>query len=63
MNPLERFYRIDQLLQERRIVPRSVFLDELEISPATFKRDLVYMRDRFNAPVSTRIRRDPRARV
>jgi predicted DNA-binding transcriptional regulator YafY len=51
MNPLERFYKIDQLLQERRVVPRSVFLDELEISPATFKRDLVYMRDRFNAPV------------
>jgi predicted DNA-binding transcriptional regulator YafY len=51
MNPLERFYKMDQLLQERRIVPRSVFLDELEVSLATFKRDLVYMRDRFNAPV------------
>jgi predicted DNA-binding transcriptional regulator YafY len=51
MNRTERFYKIDQLLQERGIVPRKQFLDELEISPATFKRDLEYMRDRFNAPV------------
>jgi hypothetical protein len=35
MNPLERFYKIDQLLQDRQIVPRSVFLEELEISLAT----------------------------
>ena len=51
MNRLERFYRIDQILVARKIVPRQVFLDELEVSPATFKRDLEYMRDRFNAPV------------
>ncbi len=51
MNRLERFYKIDQLLAEHKVVPRSRFLDELEVSPATFKRDLEYMRDRFNAPV------------
>jgi predicted DNA-binding transcriptional regulator YafY len=51
MNRLERFYQIDQLLQERKLVPRDVFLKELEVSLATFKRDLEYMRDRFNAPV------------
>jgi len=51
MNRLERFYRIDQLLQERTVVARDAFLDELEVSLATFKRDLEYMRDRFNAPV------------
>ena len=51
MNRLERFYRIDQLLQERTVVSRATFLDELEVSLATFKRDLEYMRDRFNAPV------------
>lgn len=50
MDRLERFYKIDQLLQERTVVPRSAFLDELEMSPATFKRDLEYMRDRFDAP-------------
>jgi predicted DNA-binding transcriptional regulator YafY len=51
MNRLERFYKIDHLLQELKIVPRDRFLAELEISLATFKRDLEYMRDRFNAPV------------
>jgi len=47
----ERFYRIDQLLHERGVVPRDVFLDELQVSLATFKRDVAYMRDRLNAPV------------
>lgn len=51
MNRLERFYRIDQLLQERKLVDRDNFISILEISPATFKRDLEYMRDRFNAPI------------
>jgi predicted DNA-binding transcriptional regulator YafY len=47
----ERFYRIDQLLNERGVVSRDAFLDELEVSHATFKRDIEYMRDRLNAPV------------
>ncbi len=51
MNRLERFYKIDQLLAEHKLVPRDLFLEELEVSLATFKRDLEYMRDRFNAPV------------
>ena len=51
MNRLERVYRIDQMLQERKIVPRETFLRELEVSLATFKRDLEHMRDRLNAPV------------
>ncbi len=51
MERLERFYKIDALLQERTVVPRDAFLRELEVSLATFKRDLEYMRDRFNAPV------------
>jgi predicted DNA-binding transcriptional regulator YafY len=51
MDRTERFYRIDQLLQERRIVPVGTFLDSLDISLATFKRDLEYMRDRLNAPI------------
>ena len=51
MNRLERFYKIDQLLQERTVVPAPRSCDELEVSLATFKRDLEYMRDRFNAPV------------
>ena len=51
MDRTERFYRIDQLLQDRHPVPVSVFLDTLEVSLATFKRDLEYMRERFNAPI------------
>ena len=51
MERTERFYRMEQLLRERRSVPRSVFLKELEVSAATFKRDLDYLRDRFKAPI------------
>jgi predicted DNA-binding transcriptional regulator YafY len=51
MERTERFYRIQQLLQNRRLVTREEFLDELEVSLATFKRDLEYLRDRFQAPI------------
>ena len=51
MERTERFYRMEQLLRERRSVPREAFLEELEVSPATFKRDLDYLRDRFKAPI------------
>jgi hypothetical protein len=47
----EAFYRIDQLLQGEVLVRQDDFLKALEVSPATFKRDLRYMRDRLNAPV------------
>jgi predicted DNA-binding transcriptional regulator YafY len=51
MERLERFYRIDQLLKERRIVAFGALQDALGVSRATLKRDLVYMRDRFHAPI------------
>ena len=51
MDRTERFYLIDRLLNERRLVTRREFLEALEVSPATFKRDLEYMRERFNAPI------------
>ena len=51
MERTERFYRIEQLLRERPPVPVAVFLEELEISIATFKRDLEYLRSRLNAPI------------
>jgi len=51
MNRLERVYKIDQMLQDRKLVTREAFLRELEVSLATFKRDLEHMRDRLNAPV------------
>ncbi|MCX8086940.1 MAG: WYL domain-containing protein [Rhodocyclaceae bacterium] len=51
MNRTERFYQIDRLLHERRVVPLDVFLAELEVSRATFKRDLEYLRERLHAPI------------
>ena len=51
MNRTERFYKIDQLLSERRVVPLEVFLEALSVSRATFKRDLEYLRDRLHAPI------------
>ena len=51
MDRTERFYRILNLLKGRRAVSRAEFLEMLEVSPATFKRDLEYLRDRLEAPV------------
>lgn len=51
MDRSERFYKIDQMLAARGTVPLDDFLTELNISLATFKRDLEYLRDRLNAPI------------
>ena len=51
MDRLERFYKIDRLLKERQVVSFALFKTELGMSPASVKRDLAYMRDRFNAPI------------
>jgi predicted DNA-binding transcriptional regulator YafY len=51
MDRTERFYIIDQLLCNQRLVTRAQFLVALEVSAATFKRDLEYMRDRLAAPI------------
>lgn len=51
MDRLERFYKIDQLLKERKTVSFADFKGELGMSPASVKRDLAYMRERFNAPI------------
>jgi predicted DNA-binding transcriptional regulator YafY len=52
MERTERFYRIQQLLHDRRVVPFTVFLETLEVSRATVKRDLEYLRNRMNAPIA-----------
>ena len=51
MDRTERFYKIDQMINERKLVPFKDLQDELEISRATLKRDLEYMRNRLNAPI------------
>jgi predicted DNA-binding transcriptional regulator YafY len=52
MERLERFYRIQSMLKSRRYVRTQEFMDELEVSRATFKRDLDYLRDRLHAPIA-----------
>ena len=47
MSQTERVLRIQQMLRERPLVTRRTFIEELEISPAQFKRDLAFLRDRF----------------
>ena len=51
MSDMERLHRIKYMIQQRKCVPREDFLEELEISPATFKRDLEYLRSRLNASI------------
>lgn len=51
MDRTERFYRIDQLLKERKVVSFAALQEALHVSRATLRRDLEYMRDRFNAPI------------
>jgi len=48
----ERFYRIDQLLNDLRSVPMVKLIEALGTSRATVKRDIEYMRDRLNAPIT-----------
>ncbi len=51
MGQTERVLRIQQMLQRRRFIPKKDFLEELEISPATFKRDLEFLRSRFRTDI------------
>ncbi|MBL8384048.1 MAG: YafY family transcriptional regulator [Burkholderiales bacterium] len=51
MNQTERLYKIEQMLSESAVVPIGTLLARLEVSRATFKRDLDYLRDRLNAPI------------
>jgi len=51
MSQTERVYKIDQLLTDRRVVSFQALQEALEVSRATLKRDLAYMRDRLNAPI------------
>lgn len=51
MDRTERFYKIDQLIRERGVVNFAQLLDVLEVSRATLKRDLEYLRSRLNVPI------------
>lgn len=51
MSGMERIFQIDQILHGRRYVSRQELQDRLNVSWATLKRDLAYMKDRLNAPI------------
>lgn len=51
MDRTERFYKIDQYLNESAVVSFNDLQTRLEVSRATLTRDLAYMRDRLNAPI------------
>jgi predicted DNA-binding transcriptional regulator YafY len=51
MDRTERFYRIELLIKRQAGVSFDQLLSELEVSPATLKRDLQYLRDRMDAPI------------
>ncbi len=51
MGRTERLYKIQRLLKKGRVVSSGEFLAALEVSRATFRRDLSYLRDRLGAPI------------
>ena len=51
MDRSERFVKIEMLIRSRGSVRFDSLLDELEVSPATLKRDLAYLRERLGAPI------------
>ncbi|MBD5804160.1 hypothetical protein AZOA_36030 [Azoarcus sp. Aa7] len=52
MSQTDRIIRIRKLLDERRSVSRQMLLETLEVSPATLKRDIAFLRDAMNIPIA-----------
>lgn len=51
MSRTERFFKIQRLLEQGRVVSTQQFLEQLEVSRPTFRRDLDYLRDRLGVPI------------
>lgn len=51
MSQMERVFSIDRLLRRKVPPGREELLRRMEVSPATLKRDLDFMRDRLHAPI------------
>ena len=51
MERTERFYYIHRHLNDGACLPMQAFMDALEVSRATFQRDIEYLRDRYGAPI------------
>jgi predicted DNA-binding transcriptional regulator YafY len=52
MSQMDRIYKLDRMFRRKKPPSRREILDMFEISPAQFKRDLEYMRNRLGAPVT-----------
>ena len=52
MTKTARLYKIEMLIRQRGHVSFAQMIEELEVSPATLKRDLEYLRDQLGAPIS-----------
>lgn len=51
MTVLDRVYKIERLIRNRSGISFAQLRAELEVSPATLKRDIAYLRDRLHAPI------------
>jgi len=51
MSKTERLYRIEALIKSRGHASFAALRETLEVSPATLKRDLEYLRSRLGAPI------------
>jgi len=51
MNKTERIFKIEQLIAARRRISFQDLLEELDVSRATLKRDLEYLRSRMKTPI------------
>lgn len=49
---MERIYKLDRLFRRKKPPSRREIIEMFEISPAQFKRDLEYMRNRLGAPIT-----------
>ena len=52
MAQTDRLYKLKYWLDAGRCLTREFLLRELEVSPATLKRDIALLRDRLNTPVN-----------
>jgi predicted DNA-binding transcriptional regulator YafY len=50
MSEIDRLYQYKTLLSSRRVMSREDILNKLEISLATFKRDIAKLRDQLHTP-------------
>ena len=52
MDRTERFYKIKELLRQRKVVSFADLQAELEVSRSTLKRDIAYLSTRSNNPIA-----------